>query len=67
MDSSVVIALLRRDIGYDRVRTSGVLGHRQVTHAYLAELARRRGGRIATLDGGFAALHSDLADVVPTT
>lgn len=40
-------------------------GHQQVTDAWLAELARRRGGRVATLDSGFAALHSDVAELLP--
>ena len=40
-------------------------GHRQVTDAWLAELARRRGGRIATLDSGFATLHADVAVLLP--
>jgi toxin-antitoxin system PIN domain toxin len=49
------------------VPTRGVVGHRQVTDAYLAELARRRSARISTLDKGFAALHPDVADLVPTS
>ena len=40
-------------------------GHRQVTDAWLAELARRRGGRVATLDSGFATLHADVAVLLP--
>jgi hypothetical protein len=42
----------------------GVIGHRQVTDAYLANQARRLGGRIATLDRGLAALHPDVADLI---
>lgn len=42
----------------------GVIGHRQVTEAYLANQARRRGGRIATLDKGLVALHADVATLV---
>lgn len=37
----------------------GVIGHRQVTDAYLVALARHHGGRVATLDRGLAALHGD--------
>jgi toxin-antitoxin system PIN domain toxin len=33
-----------------------LLGHRQVTDAYLLALAVRRGGRLATLDRGLSAL-----------
>jgi len=53
------------DVSYADVRLAGVLGHRQVTDAYLAELARRRSARLATLDRGLAALHPDVADAVP--
>ena len=40
-------------------------GSAQVTDAWLAELARRRGGRLATLDSGLAILHSDVAVLLP--
>ena len=36
-------------------------GSAQVTDAWLAALARRRRGRLATLDSGLAALHDDVA------
>ena len=36
-------------------------GSAQVTDAWLAELARRRGGRLATLDSGLSTLHGDVA------
>jgi hypothetical protein len=35
-----------------------------VTDAYLANQARRRGGKVATLDKGLAALHPDVATLV---
>jgi toxin-antitoxin system PIN domain toxin len=54
------------DLGYDSVDLRAVVGHRQVTDAYLASLARAHGGRLATLDRGLVALHSDVADLVPT-
>jgi uncharacterized protein len=53
------------DITYAQVDLSTVLGHRQVTDAYLAALARFRGGRVATLDRGFAGSAPDVADLVP--
>jgi uncharacterized protein len=53
------------DLGYDSVRIRGVIGHRQVTDAYLAQLARERGERVATIDRGFEALHADVAELVP--
>ena len=40
-------------------------GSAQVTDAWLAELARRRRGRLATLDSGLALLHSDVAVLLP--
>lgn len=54
------------DLGYDAVDLRAVVGHRQVTDAYLAALARAHGGRLATLDRGLAAVHPDVADLVPT-
>ena len=40
-------------------------GSAQVTDAWLAELCRRRKGRLATLDSGLVALHSDVAILLP--
>jgi uncharacterized protein len=48
------------------VEVKGVVGHRQVTDAYLAQLARKRKGQLATLDSGLAHLHSDVAVLIPT-
>jgi toxin-antitoxin system PIN domain toxin len=53
------------EAAFDAVSFTGVIGHRQVTDAYLAHLARVRGGRLATFDQGLAKLHVDLADLVP--
>lgn len=47
-------------LGYHQVRWHGVLGHRQVTDAYLAALARHHGGRLASFDRGLVALHPDV-------
>lgn len=52
-------------MGYEEVLMDGVFGHAQVTDAYLAELARVNGGRLATFDRGLAGLHSDVAELVP--
>jgi len=52
------------DVGYDGVDMGAVVGHRQVTDAYLAGLARTHHGRLATLDRGLAAVHPDVADLV---
>lgn len=48
------------------VEIGGVVGHRQVTDAYLAQLARAREGQLATLDSGLAQLHRDVAVLIPT-
>jgi toxin-antitoxin system PIN domain toxin len=53
-------------IAYTDVIMHGVIGHRQVTDAYLAQLARVHEGRLATFDQGLAKLHGDVADLVPT-
>lgn len=53
------------DLTYDQVDLSRVLGRRQVTDAYLAALARSRGGRLATLDRGLVAAAPDVAVLVP--
>lgn len=49
------------DLPYDASMVRGVVGHRQVTDAYLAALARARRGVLATFDRGLAALHADVA------
>lgn len=52
------------DLTYAEVSLVGVVGHRQLTDAYLAGLARARGGTLTTLDRGLAALHRDVAMLV---
>ncbi len=42
-----------------------VQGHRQVTDAYLASLARSRGGMLATLDQALAAARPDTTLLIP--
>lgn len=49
---------------YDEVQWHGVMGHRQVTNAYLAALARHHGGKLASFDRGLVALHHDVAVAV---
>ena len=53
------------DIPYTDVPTQGIIGHRQVTDAYLAQLARAHGSRLATFDQAIAKLHHDVAELVP--
>ena len=53
------------DIQYTTVPAEAIIGHRQVTAAYLAQLARAHGGRLATFDQGLAKVHADIAELVP--
>jgi toxin-antitoxin system PIN domain toxin len=52
------------DLPYDGSHLAGVIGHRQVTDAYLVALARHHNGRLVTLDRGLAALHPDWVDLI---
>lgn len=47
------------------IEPAGLSGHRQVTDAWLAHLARRRRGRVATLDAAFADTYPDVATLIP--
>lgn len=47
------------DVSYRGEHLIGVIGHRQVTDAYLVALAREHSGTVATFDRGLAALHGD--------
>lgn len=51
-------------IPYRNEVLGGVIGHRQVTDAYLVALARHNEGRLATLDQGLAALHGDAVELI---
>jgi len=53
------------EIPYTDVPTQGIIGHRQLTDAYLAQLARARSSRLATFDHAMANLHNDVAELVP--
>jgi toxin-antitoxin system PIN domain toxin len=46
-------------IPYTQVNLAAVIGHRQVTDAYLVALARHNGGQVATLDRGLAVVHKE--------
>jgi len=49
---------------YRAVPHRGLQGHRQVTDAWLAELARSHDGLLATFDSALAGLHGDVARLV---
>lgn len=53
------------DAPYAGDMLSGVTGHRQVTDAYLAAAAARRGTKIATFDRGLALLRPAVVLLVP--
>lgn len=53
------------DLSFDAINLTGVVGHRQVTDAYLAALARSRRGSLVTLDAGLLAAHADVALAIP--
>jgi toxin-antitoxin system PIN domain toxin len=53
-------------VSFEAVPLRGVIGHRQVTDAYLAHLAAARRGRLATFDQGLAKLREEVTDLVPT-
>jgi toxin-antitoxin system PIN domain toxin len=53
------------ELPYEAAQLGGVIGHRQVTDAYLVALARHHGGRVATLDKGLAALHGEAVHLLP--
>ena len=50
---------------YREVQFGNLLGSKQVTDAWLAELARRHGAQLATVDTALASLHSDVAFLIP--
>jgi toxin-antitoxin system PIN domain toxin len=52
-------------LGYAQISWRGVIGHRQVTDAYLAGLARHFEGKLVTFDRGLGAVHADVAVTLP--
>ncbi len=52
-------------LGYRQVAHHSLSGPKQVTDAWLAELARRNGAKLLTLDEGLVALHRDVAVLLP--
>ena len=50
---------------YEEVPHDHLQGRKQVTDAWLVELTRRRGGKLATLDAALAVLHPDVVQLVP--
>jgi toxin-antitoxin system PIN domain toxin len=50
---------------FENVSNKGIQGHKQVTDAWLAQLARRHDTRLATLDAGLVAVHPDVGFLIP--
>lgn len=50
---------------YAQVSSNKLQGRKQVTDAWLAQLARRHGTRLATLDAGLVAEHADVGFLIP--
>src|SRR4051812_21983370 len=46
------------DASFLEMPATGIVGHKQVTDAYLVLLARKHGGSVATMDQGLAAIHA---------
>lgn len=46
-------------MGADPFESLSLVGHRQVTDAYLLALAKQQDGKLATLDRGVASLIAD--------
>lgn len=52
------------DVSYATADMRHVVGHRQVTDAYLATLAVRSGLRLATFDQGLATVRPEIVDLI---
>lgn len=55
---------LKQEVEPAHGRWFGVIGHAQVTDAYLADIARANGAKLLTADRGMAALHHDVAELI---
>lgn len=53
------------NFSYQEVLCERLTKPSQLTDAWLAELARRQGGRVASLDIEFSVLHDDVVTLVP--
>lgn len=51
--------------GYRHVPHRHLQGPKQITDAWLAQLARKRKGKVATFDSAFVLLHRDVAVRIP--
>jgi len=53
------------NFSYTEIDPTRLTGHRQITDSWLAELARRKGGKLATLDEALSVLWPDSTFLIP--
>ena len=53
------------NFSYTEISPTRLTGHRQITDSWLAELARRHGGKLSTLDEPLSALWPDVVVLIP--
>jgi len=53
------------NFSYTKISPTRLTGRRQITDAWLAELAKRKGGKLATLDEPLSALWPDSTLLIP--
>lgn len=51
-------------ISYTALTWDNVIGHRQITDAYLAALAASKSAKLASFDKGLAAVHGELVELL---
>ncbi|MFI5779395.1 TA system VapC family ribonuclease toxin [Nocardia sp. NPDC051570] len=54
------------ELPFAQVKMDGIIGHRQITDAYVAQLARYRRGRLVTFDKGLSVAQPDVVDLLDT-
>lgn len=55
----------QENFSYAEIDPTRLTGHRQITDSWLAELARRKGGKLATLDAALSVLWPESAVLIP--
>jgi predicted nucleic acid-binding protein len=58
-------AFWNEGFSYTEVPCDKLIGVKQITDAWLAQLARRNGCKLATFDGGLVNQHPDVARLIP--
>jgi toxin-antitoxin system PIN domain toxin len=64
IQSDAMHSFIDDGFSYTQVSTNKLQGHKQVTDAWLAQLARNHGIRLATLDAGLVATHTDIGFLI---